>query len=86
MDENSAQIARHIERERERLGQNLHELEDKVRRSADWRTHFENHPLLAMGLALGGGMLLSALISGNGRNRHSAPIYNPWSQENRSAE
>jgi hypothetical protein len=64
------QIARHIESARSELGSNLHELEDKVRQEADWKTHFERNPMTLMGLAFGGGVLLAAMFgtsSGGGR-------------------
>lgn len=63
MVERPDQIERHIESARSELGSNLHELEDKVRREADWKTHFERNPMTLMGLAFGGGVLLAAMLS-----------------------
>jgi hypothetical protein len=62
MVEKPDQIERHIESARSDLGNNLHELEDKVRQEADWRTHFERNPMTLMGVAFGGGVLLAAML------------------------
>ncbi|MBC8168044.1 MAG: hypothetical protein H7Y20_19525 [Bryobacteraceae bacterium] len=64
MDEKSDQIIGHIEAQRDKLGQNLDEFEDKIRRTADWRTHFDKNPMLVLGAALGGGLLLGATVGG----------------------
>ena len=67
MAERPDQIARHIESARSELGSNLHELEDKVRQEADWKTHFERNPMTLLGLAFGGGVLLASMIGGPSR-------------------
>ena len=67
MAERPDQIAKHIESARNELGSNLHELENKVRQEADWKTHFERSPMTLMGLAFGGGVLLASMIGGPGR-------------------
>jgi hypothetical protein len=64
MDEKSDQIIEHIEAQRTQLGANLNELETKVRRTTDWRAHFDNNPMLMIGAALGGGVLLGAMVGG----------------------
>jgi hypothetical protein len=71
MDERSHHIQQHIHQTRQDLRDNLKELEDRVKSALDWRTHFEEHPLTMLMVALGGGMLLAALLSpsGNGRRR-----------------
>lgn len=71
MDEKSDQIIDQIEAQRDRLGHNLDELQEKVRRTADWRTHFDKNPMLILGAALGGGLLLGATLGGSGKSRHS---------------
>lgn len=63
MAERPDQIERHIESARSELGSNLHELEDKVREAADWKTHFDRNPMTFMGLAFGGGVLLAAMLA-----------------------
>jgi hypothetical protein len=64
MDEKPDQILDHIESQRNQLGANLNELETRVRRTTDWRTHFDNNPMLMLAGALGGGILLGAMVSG----------------------
>jgi hypothetical protein len=64
MDEKSDQILEQIETQRNRLGANLNELETRVRRTTDWHTHFDRNPMLMLGAALGGGILLGAMVSG----------------------
>jgi hypothetical protein len=68
MGERSDQIEEQIQRTREDLRDNLNELEQKVRNTFDWRTQFEERPLMMLTVALGGGMLLAALLrrGGNG--------------------
>jgi hypothetical protein len=66
MDEKPEQIARHIDSARTELGSNLHELEDKVRQAADWKTYFDRNPIMLLGLALGGGVLLATIAGSKG--------------------
>ena len=67
MDEKPDQILNHIESQRNELGRNLGELETRVRRTTDWRTHFDRNPMLMLGAALGGGLLVGTLV-GKGRS------------------
>lgn len=67
MDEKPDQIMSHIESQRDQLGRNLNELESRVKSAADWRMQFNKNPMLMMGVALGGGMLLGTMVSGGGR-------------------
>lgn len=62
MDERTSQIVEEIVEERQRLGDHIAELERKVRDSTSWRAYFERKPWTALGLAMGGGFLLSALL------------------------
>ena len=68
MGETSDQIEEQIHRTRKDLQDNLNELEEKVKSAFHWRTQLEEHPLTMLTVALGGGMLLAALLtrSGNG--------------------
>jgi hypothetical protein len=59
MDRATDSIQRHIYHEREELRSNLEELEDRVRSVVDWRRHFDNSPVLWLGCAFGGGLLLA---------------------------
>ena len=64
MGEKSDEILGHIESQRNQLGRNLEELETRVKRTTDWKAHFEDNPMMVMGVALGGGLLLGALVGG----------------------
>ena len=75
MDEKSSQIIDDIETSRAKLGENLSDLESRVRQVTDWRTHYERYPFLFIGAALGGGYLLSGLLSRNSSNGNSARYY-----------
>lgn len=75
MGNQSDEIERHIEAQRSELGENLGELKDKVKSAVDWRAQFEERPLAMIGLAFGGGVLLSAILPSlprsNGRSNGS---------------
>jgi hypothetical protein len=63
MDEKSDQILDHIATQRNELEANLNELQTRVRQTVDWRIQFGNHPMLILGVALAGGILLGARVS-----------------------
>lgn len=63
MDERTGQIVGTILEERQRLGDNIAELERKVREGTSWRAYFVRKPWTALALALGGGLLLSSLVT-----------------------
>jgi len=67
--ETSDQIERHIQETRNDLGDNFNELGDKVKKAVDWRAQFEERPGTMLGLAFGGGIILSALLSSGRRSR-----------------
>ena len=67
MGENSDQIVRRIEATRSDLGSNLQELENKFKDATDWRKQFQKSPLTMIGIAFGGGILLSRVLGGNSR-------------------
>jgi len=67
MGERADQIEREIRRERGELDKNLHELEQRVRDTTDWRVQFSRHPMLMMGVALGAGVALSTAMGGKSR-------------------
>jgi len=62
MDERTSAIVKEISEERQRLGDNIAELERKVRTATTWQAYFARQPWAMIGLALGGGLLLSALF------------------------
>lgn len=71
MGEKPDQIERHIYEKRNELGENINELQQKVKTEVDWRTQFDRRPLAMVGIAFGGGLLLSMLI-GRSRNSHDS--------------
>jgi len=72
--ETTNQIEHHIEKTRDHLGANLHELEYKVKEMADWRYHFRNHPMTLIGAAFGGGILLATMMSSRRASSGPAPL------------
>jgi hypothetical protein len=62
MAERPDQIEKHIRDTRSELGNNLHELEYKVKQATDWKTYFERNPMTIMSLAFGGGVLLASML------------------------
>jgi hypothetical protein len=59
--ESTNQIEQEIMAERRQLGRNLSEFEMKAQQLRDWRTYYRRNPTLLLGLALGGGLALSAM-------------------------
>lgn len=62
MGETTHQIADDIRQTRDELKSNLEELETRVKATADWRTHYRNHPGAMVLAAMVGGALLSAML------------------------
>lgn len=73
MGERADETEEQIDRTREDFKENLNELEEKVKSAFDWRAQFEEHPFAMLSLALGGGMVAAALISGGRRKRDTFP-------------
>lgn len=71
MDEKPDQILGHIEAQRNELGRNLNELETRVRRGTDWKTYFDRNPMMMLGVALGGGLLLGTAVGKRGHSGSS---------------
>jgi hypothetical protein len=65
------QIENEIDSTRADLKSNLQELEGRVRSATDWRHQFRQHTGVAMAIAFGGGILLSAIF-----RRGSGPTAN----------
>ena len=72
MDEKPDEIMNHIESQRDQLGRNLNELEARVKRTTDWRAQFDRNPMVAMGVALGGGLLIGSMVGGGSRYKRSS--------------
>ena len=80
MDETTRKIEHQIDRSRDELGANLHELEHKVKQIGDWRHQFGKHPLTLLGAAFGGGVLLATLLGSSGRATSAASPSSPRKQ------
>ena len=74
MGEKPGQIERHIEQTRNELGRNLSELQQKVKSAVDWHAQFQQRPMTMIGLAFGGGMLLSTFLGGQSKPRRSGSV------------
>jgi hypothetical protein len=74
--ESTDQIEQEIIAERRQLGRNLSELEMKAQQLGDWRTYYRRHPTLLLGLALGGGLALSAMARRRVISTDDAPANN----------
>src|SRR3954454_10157514 len=72
MGEESNQIERRIATERGQLGQNLNELQSRVEEATDWRAHFQKRPMVMMGAAVAGGVLLASVT---GRRSHPRRLH-----------
>ena len=62
---------RSIDLERNDLGRNIQQLEHKVKTTMDWPAQFQKNPRTMIGLAFGGGVLLSSLIGGRRPSHHA---------------
>lgn len=83
MGEKPDQIERHIYEKRNELGENIHELQQKVKTAVDWRAQVEQRPLAMIGIAFGGGLLLSMLLSGGRKSYRSS---RRWRRERQRSE
>ena len=70
MSDTSDQIAGQIEQQRRELSDSMVELEEKVTGAINWRSQVEQRPMMMIGLAFGGGVLLSALLGQTSRPRN----------------
>ena len=62
MGQTTHQIEAHIADTREKLGNNVRELERKVRSVTDWKQHVRTSPMTMLGVAFGGGILVAAMV------------------------
>ncbi len=58
MGETTSQIRQEVLAARSRLGQDLNELEYRVKRNADWRVQYARHPWVILGIVFGASALL----------------------------
>jgi hypothetical protein len=67
MGETTGAIERDIDASRAALEADLQELEARVKVATDWRYYYRTYTVPLLALAFGGGILLSALLSGGPR-------------------
>ena len=68
MGETTDQIENYIDTKRDDLSSNIRELENKVKSATDWKQQFEKNPMVMIGAAFGGGVLLATMLGGSRRN------------------
>jgi len=64
----------HIETEREQLGENLEEIESRIKDAADPRTWYERNPGLILGAAAAGGLVLGLLVTSHSSEDEASPV------------
>ena len=69
MGETPREIEADIERARSRLGQNLNELEYRVKSEFDWRTQFARRPWTFLGTAFGISFLIGWMLAPAGSGK-----------------
>ena len=74
MGEKADRIEQYIEQQRRDCQDNVLELKQRVSRSVDWRAQCEERPLTMIGIAFGGGVLLSTLLGRRSRSRSRRPL------------
>ena len=62
MVQETDKIKNHIDTQRGKLAEDLHEIEHRVTKAVDWREWFDRNPLGMLGAAAAGGFVLSLLI------------------------
>jgi len=66
VDQETDKIKQHIDAERERLGRNINEIEDRVKDAVDFKTQFRRNTGLFLGGAVAVGFLLSRAMGRSG--------------------
>jgi len=69
MGETPDELKYHVEQIRDRLDQNLNQLEYRLKAAVNWRTQFERRPWVFLGAAFGGALLLSLTVADSRRGR-----------------
>jgi hypothetical protein len=67
MGQTTNDIMQEVERARSRLGQDLNELEYRVRSEFDWRVQFDRYPWVFISAAFGLAMLVGMAVTGGTR-------------------
>jgi hypothetical protein len=67
MGEAPDELKRQVDQARQRLDQDLNQLEYRVKEATDWRFQFNRHPWIFLGAAFSGALLLSLMLFGSRR-------------------
>lgn len=70
------QIEAQIDRTREKLGTNLHELSRRVESATDWQEYYRSRPFVFLGAAAAGGALAAVALSAINSRQSSAGSWN----------
>jgi hypothetical protein len=71
------EIVSRIDRQRDQLGENLQELETRLRDATNWRVQYRKHPWVMIGIATCAGFLLGSWVRGGGGSQHHQPGEKP---------
>jgi hypothetical protein len=66
--ERSDEIKQRIDAQRGELGENLQELERRVKSTTDWRAQMEKRPWVMLGAAFGTGMVIATVLGRSGQS------------------
>lgn len=72
LKQTTEQVTNKVDDVSEQVHEKVEQVQQKVRNATDWRHQFEERPLLGVGLAFGGGVLLASMLgsSDNKRDRN----------------
>jgi hypothetical protein len=77
MDESTEELQRIIAAKHEELDNNLSALDTKAKELTDWRAQFDQRPLVVLGAAFAGGVVVAALLGGSRSRRRDTNDYRP---------
>jgi hypothetical protein len=66
VDEEKDKIKQYIDKERDRLDQDLHEIEARFKNATDFRKRFQRNPGMFLGATMAGGFMLAMLTNRHG--------------------
>ena len=75
MDEEANQLKEHIAETRDKLGQNIANLQAKVEHTFDWRAQFRERPMMLLATAFGAGVVLSGMLSRKATFKQNGTAY-----------
>jgi len=85
VDDETNKIKQHIDLEREQLGRNLDEIEQRVKKATDFKTYFNKNTGWILGAAVAGGFLLSRALPATTSSEGGGPRWDRTIERNASA-